>query len=89
MGPAACQNAFQGLRIVEKCIETSTSVIPAKAGIQDVDESITINTWTPAFAGVTKLFFNSLLLLEHHGAFYKGAACRRFCCSKKAIWPGR
>jgi hypothetical protein len=30
--------------------------IPAEAGIQDVDESIAFNSWTPAFAGVTKPF---------------------------------
>jgi hypothetical protein len=33
--------------------KTSNFVIPAKAGIQNVDEVINFNSWTPTFAGVT------------------------------------
>jgi hypothetical protein len=33
--------------------DTSNFVIPAKAGIQNVDEAGDFNPWTPAFAGVT------------------------------------
>jgi hypothetical protein len=29
---------------------------PVQAGIQNVDETIDIKTWTPAFAGVTNTF---------------------------------
>jgi hypothetical protein len=29
---------------------------PVQAGIQAVDETIDINSWTPAFAGVTTTF---------------------------------
>jgi hypothetical protein len=44
------------LQAVEIRAETSNFVIPAKAGIQDVDETIDFNSWTPAFAGVTSPF---------------------------------
>jgi len=44
------------LQAVKKCTEISNIVIPAKAGIQNVDETIDFNSWTPAFAGVTSLF---------------------------------
>jgi len=37
---------------------------PVQAGIQAVDETIDYNSWTPAFAGVTKPFFNSLARTE-------------------------
>ncbi|HJX18996.1 MAG TPA: hypothetical protein VJ437_12505 [Acidiferrobacterales bacterium] len=37
---------------------------PVQAGIQAVDETIDYNSWTPAFAGVTKPFFSSLARTE-------------------------
>jgi hypothetical protein len=41
---------------VDKRTEISSFVIPAKAGIQDVDETIDCDSWTPTFAGVTNSF---------------------------------
>jgi hypothetical protein len=41
---------------LKKQTVTSSFVIQAKAGIQDVDEIIYFNSWTPAFAGVTDPF---------------------------------
>jgi hypothetical protein len=47
------RNGYTGKQSVEKRTETSNFVIPAKAGIQDIDETNNFNSWTPAFAGVT------------------------------------
>jgi hypothetical protein len=38
-------------RLLKKRNETSNFVIPANAGIQDVDETINFKSWTPAFTG--------------------------------------
>jgi hypothetical protein len=54
-----CEERATG-QAAEILAETSNSVIPAKAGIQNVDETIDFKSWTPAFAGVTNTFSTAL-----------------------------
>jgi hypothetical protein len=61
---------------VEKRTETSNFVIPAKAGIQDVDETIDLNSWTPAFAGVTNPFFQQPANVALHNYRHMAVAGR-------------